>query len=159
MRTIGRILGLLFGVAILGGIASALAALVMRDRLASTGGSSDDEFDLVTIFDGLEFRSRAPALRRASSLTWYGGGTIDLRDATLDPDGATLGVRTIFGGLQLVVPATWRVETNVISIAGGIGDTRDPARVEASAPVLRVTGWNLFGGIGIVDEDEAAAPA
>jgi hypothetical protein len=152
MRPIRTIFGLLLGILTLGTIASVIGALVMRRQLASSGGETDDEFDLVTIFDSVEFRSTAPQLRRGSSLTWYGGGTIDLRGASLDPTGADLGIRAIFGGLRLVVPATWRVETDVTAMFGGLADVRDQDLVETDAPVLHVRGFAVFGGVAIMSD-------
>ncbi|HEX7949484.1 MAG TPA: LiaF domain-containing protein [Candidatus Limnocylindrales bacterium] len=147
-----RLIRNLVGLVIFGAIASAVGAAIAKSRLVSSGGEADDEFDLVTIYDSLAFESHAPAFRRGSVLTWYGGGTLDLRGATLDPGGATLGVRALFGGLQLVVPPDWRVEQDVTAVFGGIGDVRGSAADAADGPVLRLTGWCVFGGVGIVSE-------
>jgi hypothetical protein len=152
MRTIRSLFKALLRLSLLGGIASAVAALIARDRLVSRGGETEDEFDLVTIYNGLEFSSTAPALRRGSILTWYGGSSVDLRGATLDPAGATLVVRTIFGGLEVVIPAAWRVDLAVTNVFGGTDDSHDPDPMAADAPVLRVFGWTAFGGLSIVSE-------
>ena len=69
--------------------------------------------------------SRATSFRGGSLLCWFGGGTVDLRGATLDPAGARLTIRAIFGGGLLVVPDDWQVDLKVIGIMGGVGDTRD----------------------------------
>lgn len=154
-----RLVRNLIGLVILGGIASAIGAAIAKGRLVSSGAEADDEFDLVTIYDNLTFASVAPAFRRGSALTWYGGGTIDLRGATLDPNGATLELRTLFGGLQLVVPPDWRVERDVTAIFGGIGDIRGFEPDATDRPVLRLTGWCVFGGIGIVSEASGVGSA
>jgi len=133
-------------------IASALAAIVARGRMTSHGGPADDELDLVAIFEGMELASTAPALRRASVTTWYGGGSLDLRDATLDPAGAEIAARAVFGGFRLVVPPTWRVETHGIGIFGGFGDARNRELVDPEGPLLTIRGLALFGGVGIVSE-------
>jgi hypothetical protein len=163
MRTIRTLLALGFGLFLLGGVASALAAAYTRGRLESHGDEEDDEFDLVNIYGSRDFASRARALRRWSALNWYGGATIDLRGASLDPAGATATARSIFGGLRLVVPETWRVERDVIGILGGVGDSRNADRVDAALPALRLEGWSVVGGIAIVSEapdlDEKAAAA
>ena len=153
MRLIRNLLGLV----IFGALASAVGAAIAKGRLVSSGTEADDEFDLVTIYDNLGFESHAAAFRRGTALTWYGGGTIDLRGATLDPAGATLELRTLFGGLQLVVPPSWRVERDVVAVFGGIGDVRGVEPEAMDGPVLRLTGWCVFGGVGIVSE--AAGPA
>jgi len=116
MRTIRSILGLTFGFVIISSILAAVVAAVAKRHMFSSGTETDDEFDLVTIFDGVDFASTAPAFRRGSVLTWYGGGQIDLRDATLDPAGAELNIRALFGGVQLIVPETWRVEQRIVGV-------------------------------------------
>ena len=77
----------------------------------------------------------------------FGGGEVDLRDATLDPAGATLHVSTLFGGGSLVVPEGWNVETSLSGI-GGVGDMRPKVERSPDAPTLRVEGTNWFGGWG-----------
>ncbi len=152
MGFLGRLLRTLLLLGFIAAIASGIAAFLARDRMTSKGQPEDDEIDLVAIFDSLDFSSTAPAFRRASYTAWYGGGTLDLRRATLDPAGASLTLRAVFGGFRLVVPATWRVELNTISVFGGIGDTRDHERIETDGPVLRIDGFAIFGGIGIVSD-------
>ncbi len=110
-----------------------------------------DDLRLVTVFDELNFRSTAHALRHASIETRFGGGTLDLRDATLDPAGATLEVTSIFGGGQLIVPETWRITTAVKGI-GGVGDARPARDLPADAPHLTIEGLAMFGGWGITSE-------
>lgn len=149
---IWSILRFLVVLGVLAAIGSAFAAMVMRGRLASRGGPEDDELELVTIFEPLDLTSRASALRRVSATTWYGGGTLDLRPATLDAAGATLDARTVFGGLRIVVPATWRVELDSRGFAGGAADGRDQALVDSDGPTLTVRSRALFGGLGIVSE-------
>jgi hypothetical protein len=163
MRTIRTLLALVFGLFLVGGAATALAAVYAKGRVESHGGEDDDEFDLVTIYSGRDFASRAKALRRWSALSWFGGGTVDLRGATLDPAGASGTTRSIFGGLRVVVPETWRIEDDTIAIFGGVGDGRKTDRIDESQPVLHLDGFAIFGGIGIVSEapdlDRKAAEA
>ncbi len=152
MRAIRSLLTLLFGLMLFGGIASAIAAAYAKGRIESRGDEEDDEFDIAAIYEGRDFSSRARALRRGSVLSWYGGGTVDLRGATLDEGGATLTARSIFGGIRLVVPESWSVERDMVSVFGGVGDGRDAERVDESLPTLDLEGFSIFGGIGIVSE-------
>jgi hypothetical protein len=89
----------------------------------------------------------------------FGGGTIDLRGATLHPDGAHLRTTTMFGGGQILVPTSWVVETAIVGL-GGVGDVRGPeaATVESdpTAPRLVVDGVVAFGGFGIMSNDPRA---
>jgi predicted membrane protein len=164
MRTIRSILGLTIGFVIVSSIISAVVAAVAKRHMLSSGMESDNEFDLVTIFDGTDFASTAPAFRRGSVLTWYGGGQIDLRGATLDPVGAELNVRALFGGVQIIVPETWRVEQRMVAFLGGVSDSREKIEAHETGPVLRLDGWAAFGGIDVSseprrDEFDAASPA
>ena len=114
--------------------------------------------------DGVDFASTAPAFRRGSVLTWYGGGQIDLRGATLDPAGAELKVRALFGGVQVIVPETWRVDQRLGAFLGGVSDSRDKFDAPESGPVLRLSGWAVVGGIDVTSEPrqagfDAGAPA
>jgi hypothetical protein len=109
---------------------------------------------LVAIFDGVELKSRAPAFRGGSMLAWYGGVAADLREATLAPEGATLTVHALCGGVSIRVPAGWRVESTAKALAGGVA-TRGAE--DADAPTLRVDGLALFGGIAVGARPEPVA--
>jgi predicted membrane protein len=110
-----------------------------------------DEVDLVATFGPLDFTSTSQAFRGGAVTTWFGGGTVNLRDAKLAPEGATLRVQALFGGGNLIVPDDWRIETRVVGI-GGAGDGRPGGNPEPGAPTLRVEGVALFGGWGISSE-------
>jgi hypothetical protein len=143
-----RLLGLS---ALAGMVGPALAAAVVKAR----GGRATvadfeptaDEIDLTAIFEGFELRSRAPSFRGGDLLLWYGGGVLDLRGAGLDPAGGTLRVRSIFGGMQLVVPDSWPVRVRSRGFVGGVGS--EAARADASGPALVIDALSVFGGIGI----------
>ena len=149
MRPIRTLIGLFIGLSIVGAIASAISAAVMKRRLVSEGAEPDNELSLVTIYTGRDFASMAPAFRGGSLLTWYGGCSIDFRGATLDPAGATLRIRTLFGGLRLIVPKTWRVENRIRPMFGGVGDARDLDGAPEDGPTLTLEGGAVFGGVGI----------
>ena len=156
MRQISVLLRAFLVLGLLAGIASAIAAAMTKRRLTADGETapdpSDNEPEVVAIFDGVELASTAPALRHGSLTAWYGGSSLDLREATLDPEGATLDVKAIFGGSQVIVPETWRVELKGAGFLGGFGDSRDQDLVVNEGPVLTVKGLAIFGGIGITSE-------
>jgi hypothetical protein len=126
--------------------AAIYAAMKRRDVVAPDPAA--DEVDLVASFGPLEFHSESGAFRGGTVTTMFGGGEVDLRDATLDPAGATLQIKTLFGGGNLVVPESWNIETKLVGI-GGVGDGRPKIERPADAPTLRLEGTNVFGGWGI----------
>jgi hypothetical protein len=130
--------------------APAALAVLEKTRREREGALPFDEdadvLDLAVIFDGLEAHSRASAFRGGEIVAWYGGGFLDLRDATLDPAGATLRVRAIFGGLEVIVPESWPIEVHTTSVLGGVDHDTDPEMVDHSLPTLVVDIRAIFGG-------------
>jgi hypothetical protein len=137
---------LLFGWAVF--IVGAVAYAKVMGRPPTTSDPDADEVDLVATFGPLEFASTAASFRGGDVTTWFGGGTVDLRAAQLDPAGATLHVDALFGGGNLIVPDDWRVETHLVGI-GGAGDGRRGGNPDAGGPTLRLEGKAIFGGWGI----------
>jgi hypothetical protein len=123
------------------------AAAFVRRSVPSRGDEESDELELVAVFDGIELTSRARAFTGGSMLAWFGGIDVDLREVELAP-GAQLSLHTLFGGISIKTPPTWRVESGLKALAGGV-DARTPARDDPDAPVLRLTGTALFGGIAV----------
>jgi hypothetical protein len=83
------LLRLLLGVLLVG-----VAGRLVAKRMTS-GDEETDEFRIAAIIAGEEFSSRAAGLRSASVLALIGGAQLDLRQASLDPGGATLDVTAI----------------------------------------------------------------
>lgn len=130
---------------------SAMVLAAVKRREVAPQEPDADEVDLVASFGPLDYRSTARAFRGGRVETWFGGGVVDLRDAQLDPAGATLEVNALFGGGNLVVPEDWNVETSITGI-GGVGDGRPKFERDPEAPTLRLEGLAIFGGWGITSE-------
>lgn len=150
------LIGFVLRVGALGMLVAVGGALYAKSRLISNGEPDSDTIELVGIFEGFELESRATAFRGGTLLSWFGGGTLDLRNAKLAPDGARLTVQALFGGAQIVVPDGWDVECRLIGIAGGLGDDRpDHAHPHVNPlvrPLLTIDGWAAFGGVGVSSE-------
>ena len=148
-------LGRLFRLVIIswfnGMIAAAFAALSLKRRLNPTLDEGADEITAVAIFGPLAFHSTSKAFRGGEVECWYGGGVIDLRDAELAPEGATLRVRAIFGGGQILVPASWKVVSRVTGL-GGIQDIRAAQGHAAIDPELVIEGMLIAGGFAVSSE-------
>jgi hypothetical protein len=151
MKLIGRIIAIFSGLLMVISIGGALVAVATRRRTIVVDAPDADEIHLAAVLGPLGFASTAAAFRGGTIDTIYGGGIVDLRGATLDPAGATLRVRAIFGGAQVVVPAEWQLVTAVRGL-GGVGDGRPAVERPADAPTLRVEGFALFGGFGITSD-------
>ena len=146
---------LIFKLGVLTGLMAA-AAFVKR-AVPSRGDEDSDELSLVAVFDGVELESRAGNFRGGSMLAWFGGISVDLREAELGPE-ARLSVHTLFGGIAVEVPPSWRLESRVKALAGGV-DTDTRSATDLEAPVLTLEGMALLGGIAVGDDAKARATA
>ena len=124
------------------------AASLVKRVLRSRGGADSDEVGLVAIFDGIDLESHAPAFSGGSMFAWYGGIDVDLRAATLTPDGAHLDLHAINGGISVKVPESWRVESRMKAFMGGV-DAPAPAPDAEQAPTLTLDGFAVFGGVSV----------
>jgi len=143
---LGRLFRLVIISWFIGMIAAAFAALSLKRRLNPTLDEGADEITAVAIFGPLAFHSTSKAFRGGEVECWYGGGVIDLRDAELAPEGATLRVRG-----QILVPASWKVVSRVTGL-GGIQDIRAAQGHAAIDPELVIEGMLIAGGFAVSSE-------
>lgn len=96
-----------------------------------------------------------PAVHTAFAL--MGGVEIDLRGASLQSHETTIRAFAIMGGIDIYVPDDIHVEIEGLGLMGGFGeesgnwkpDPRPVRQAPPGAPVIRVTGLALMGGIGV----------
>jgi hypothetical protein len=125
----------------------AVSAAFAKRAMPSRGDAESDEVALTAVFDGIELKSRAKAFRGGSMVSWFGGITVDLREAELAPD-AHLSVHSLFGGIAIRVPVGWKIESNVKSLGGGVAVKALPSD-DADAPTLTLDGFTVLGGIAV----------
>jgi hypothetical protein len=105
---------------------------------------------IVAIFGGSARKGQWHVEPKMAAVTVFGGATFDFRDVQLPQREITLNCTTVFGGVEVIVPPEMRVIDSGIALFGG-RDT-GPGSEESSdpnAPVLRLTGLTLFGGLGV----------
>jgi predicted membrane protein len=128
-----------------------------RIRVSSTGdtGNTDtgNTMNIAAIFGGIERKIVAHDFRGGTVSAVFGGAELDFRGADMEADETVLEVNAVFGGAEIRVPETWRVEVRGQTIFGGYSDsTRTPAVQDANAPrrkTLILTGTTLFGGVEV----------
>lgn len=147
------VVGLVVVVAGLGAVGQALA------RRKTVGDETADEFELAAYVGGAQRTCRAASLRRGLVSVVCGGVDLDLREAVLDPAGATLELSATWGGVNVTVPDSWRVEVEQRSMLGGV-DSRvtPPEELPDDAPVLRVTASTRFGGVALRSAGPSGPP-
>jgi hypothetical protein len=103
---------------VLANVAAFAAVNLAKRSMRLRNDPSADEFDLVSINDGVAFTSEASGLRFGSSFTGYGSTYIDLRDAKLDEEGADLRLTTWFGNTAVVLPADADPSLHTVEVLG-----------------------------------------
>ena len=78
-----------------------------------------------------------------------GGFQIDLRQADMEGDTATIEAMSFMGGGEIKVPDEWLVSMEGISLFGAFVDETDqqPHTVTGTQKKLIMKGASLFGGI------------
>jgi len=104
----------------------------------------------VGIMGGTSRRGRWPVARRNVAVGIMGGCTLDFREAVLPPGVTEVFAVAVCGGVEVVVPPWLRVETSGVGIMGGFDHAHDaPYQAPEDAPVLRVSGVALMGGVEV----------
>jgi len=88
---------------------------------------------------GKEFHSHAAHLKSGTAITALAGLALDLREATLDPAGASLELQTAMGGIEVRVPQHWVVEVDQEAVVGALEvDVTAPEELPDDAPKLHI---------------------
>ena len=117
---------------------------------AADGSVSTDYIDDVSIFGGGVKRYSSQELKGGNITAIFGGSEIDLTTSHMANEGTVVDMFIMFGGTKLIVPGSWQVKSEAISLFGGFSDKRHiKPTEEISDKVLLVKGVVLFGGIEI----------
>jgi hypothetical protein len=101
------------------------------------------------IFGGGKRRVQTQDFRGGQANAMFGGFEIDLRDAQMAGDSAAIDVFCFCGGGEIRVPESWNVSLKAVAIFGGQDDKTRPPAPGVPHKELLVTGFILFGGLGV----------
>jgi len=159
VRFLARLLGLLVGVSLVAGIASALAAIAYKRKAPPLPDPAADEILLAVVMDGAKLASTATSFRGGRVISWYAGVDLDLREATVDPAGARLEIRTVFGGTTVTVAPGIPVRVTGPALVGGVVNATGAAEPTPEAPGLEIAACTLFGGLQVIAAERREAVA
>ncbi len=117
---------------------------------AASPGDAAEHAAIVAVFGGASRKGTWRVPRTTTVVTVFGGAELDLRDAIMPGREATIRTICVFGGMEVTVPPEMHVTDSGFAVFGGrdvSGDT--PESASPDAPVLRLTGACVFGGIGV----------
>jgi Cell wall-active antibiotics response 4TMS YvqF/Domain of unknown function (DUF5668) len=122
-----------------------------RDQISRWGGgnSTDSDFNQVAILGGFKRRFTGKNFRGGNILTICGGFDIDLRQASIEGDGAVIDATSVMGGGEIKVPSSWVVSIEGMGIMGAFVDETNQIPATDSAPRqhLVVKGIAFMGGV------------
>ncbi len=107
------------------------------------------EIKLLAFMGGGELNFHSKQLRGGEITAIWSGYDIDFSEADMEGDTMRLHVFCVMGGVEIKVPANWRVEkSGALCIMGGFSNkTRDMAEeLNLPSKTLIVTGLALMGG-------------
>ncbi len=122
--------------------------LLRRPGNAARVASDENNPTVSAAWSGITHVSRASRLRSARLSALCGGIVFDLRQASLDPDGATIDATANCGGIEIRVPTGWQVEMSGTPIFGGYDSKElEDEVLLPGAPRLRVDVAAICGGV------------
>ena len=120
-----------------------------------TGAVADGASNLFAMLGESKRSFENETFRGAHMTALLGGCVLDLRQALLSPgEQAVVEVFGFMAGLEIVVPGSWTVVSDVAPVLGAVEDKRlpslatDPA-LGSTAPRLSIRGMVLLGGLTI----------
>ncbi|SDD53267.1 DUF1707 SHOCT-like domain-containing protein [Auraticoccus monumenti] len=115
--------------------------------LVEPGAATSDPDRFVAVFGGFERKGQWRVRRDNQLLTLFGGGELDLTEATWEGEQIEMTGLTVFGGVEITVPEGVAVRNETVAIFGGAEVDVPPA--PAGSPTLVVKGLCLFGGVSV----------
>lgn len=128
------------------GAAAVPAARAAQNRPARVGKGGR----IVAILGGATRKGAWHAEPVINVLTVLGGAQLDFRDAILPGNEVVLRAVSVLGGVEVIVPPEMLVVDNGIAILGGREVAgRSAESVQPGAPVLRIEGTCVLGGMDV----------
>jgi hypothetical protein len=118
--------------------------------LPATGGYNPEHQLIIGVMSGTERRGAwSPALS-THVVAIMGGVELDLREARFAPGVTEITVFAVMGGVELIVPPGVHIDMNGFAFMGGFGQRyQSDVPPPPGAPILRIGGFALMGGVDI----------
>lgn len=105
---------------------------------------------IVGIMGGAEKKGVWTPARQTYIVAFMGGAEIDFREARMPPGVTEVYVFAVMGGAEIIVPPGVHVDMSGLALMGGFGQTGyAPPPTDPDAPVLRISGVALMGGVEV----------
>lgn len=150
---------LLFSLDVLPGSATAMVGplllilvgvwiLLGRGRIS--GASAGDTVSSFSMFGEANLTRHSQAFAGGQLVEIFGDTNLDLRPATIAPEGAHIDILALFADVKIIVPAGWRIELTGIPVFGEYSDRTNEGRaLPSDAPTLTVNTLAVFAEVKV----------
>lgn len=126
----------------------AAAPAVAPDATRVAPGVATRAKNFLALMSGIVRRGTWVVPPKIRAMACMGGIGLDLREATLTAPVTEIYVFALMGGVEIIVPPGVRLESDGFAIMGGFEDQlKEPALADPDAPVIRVRGVAIMGGV------------
>ncbi|HVP14544.1 MAG TPA: DUF5668 domain-containing protein [Terriglobales bacterium] len=117
-------------------------------EVANAADGRSSRFSTLALLSKIERKIVSQNLSHGEATAVMGGQVLDLRSARLAGGTATIDLVVLLGGIDLYVPADWKVSVETVAMLGGYEDsTRAPAGESRGHLILK--GVILMGGVEV----------
>ncbi len=111
---------------------------------------SDDFISASTFFGGVNKNVVTKNFQGADFVTAFGGTEVNMTKADMQAP-VTINSNTVFGGLTIIVPSNWKINSELTTAFGSVEDKRPIMNDSAQDPskTLTLKGNCFFGGVEI----------
>jgi hypothetical protein len=103
----------------------------------------------VAVMSGIYRRGRWRLPASSNAVSVMGGIELDLREAEIDEPEVTINVVAVMGGVDVVEPEGVDVDLTGFALMGGKDFKPGTTRPPPGAPLVRIKGFALMGGINV----------
>lgn len=116
----------------------------------ATGAHVSERQIIIGIMGGAEKKGVWTPAKQIYVVAFMGGAELDFREARFGPGVTEVIVFAVMGGAEIIVPPGVHVDMNGLAVMGGFSQTGSvPLPTDPNAPVLRIGGFCLMGGVEV----------
>lgn len=120
-------------------------------KIHAATNQNTDNMDSTVIFGGENKQISSYDFKGGKITAIFGGSEIDLSNCCLSKENKSIELLVIFGGVTLIVPKEWNVQTEITPIMGGVEDninTMPDIYIDPVAEII-LKGTVIMGGVEI----------
>jgi hypothetical protein len=103
----------------------------------------------VAVMSGFQRKGRWTVPRVVKALAFWGGGSLDLREARFSANVVRIRAVAVMGGIEVIVPEGADVHVTGLGLMGGFDHSASGSGHRPGAPTIVVSGFAFWGGVSV----------